>query len=362
MSNSRGARQGATDNPWLFLGFDLRQIPALWIAGWKEALSWPVLAWLRVSPAIKVHFSDGTSADFVNGRILAQKPGSSSNLNTAFHALVLPENILLKRTLHLPKMSPADLRRTLQFEVDAVTPFDPAQTVWGFRSDEHQEGSVQRVDLVLTSSAYIDKLIAQMTLPVDLAKLEIWGMNAQSQPVTLIGFAEHRRARFIRRQVIQIVSLLLLIPLLVIAIAGVPMVAAHVRLSHAEAALAALESQSSVAEAQRSKLNAQGQSAQVVLNYLENPPRPLFVLNLLSEHIPDSAYLERLDMNAQHVVIKGQADNAAALTQTLGALPDLQNVHAPAAITRNPQNNKERFTLEFTVNPESAHGKQAHGE
>lgn len=362
MSNSRGAGQSSADNPWLFLGFDLRQIPALWIAGWKEALSWPVLAWLRVTPAIKVHFSDGTSADFVNGRILAPKSGSSSNLNTAFHALVLPENILLKRALHLPKMSSADLRRTLQFEVDAATPFDPAQTVWGFRSDEHQEGSVQRVDLVLTSSAYIDKLLAQMALPVDSSKLEIWGMNAQSQPVTLIGFAEHRRTGFIRRQVFQIVSLLLLIPLLLVAIVGVPMVAAHIRLSHAEAALAALESKSSVVEAQRSKLNAQGQSAKVVLNYLENPPRPLFVLNLLSEHIPDSAYLERLDMDEQRVVIKGQADNAAALTQTLGALPELQNVHAPAAITRNPQNNKERFTLEFTVNPESAHGKQAHGK
>ncbi len=354
MSDSRNVGQGAADNPWNFMGFDLRQIPALWISGWKEALSWPLLGWLKVTPMVRVYYPDGTSAYYANGQLSAKEPGRTSKQDAAFQALVLPESILLNRSMVLPKMPAADLQQTLRFEVDAVTPFDPAETVWGYRIDD-QQGETQRVDLVLSSRAHIDKLIGQIALPVRLDELELWGMNARSQPIGLIGYAEHRRKRYVRTRVMQIVSLLLMIPLLVVAIASVPMVAAQIRLSHAKQAMATLESKSGVAEAQRTKLLAQGQSSEVVLSYLKTIPQPLLVLNLLSKNIPDTAFLERFDMNAQRTLITGQADNAAALTQTLGALPELQNVHAPSAITRNPQNNKERFTLEFTVKPESTH-------
>lgn len=354
MSNTRETGQRAADNPWVFMGFDLRQIPALWFAGWKEALSWPLFAWLKVSPIVRVYYPDGARAYYANGQLSAQETSVASRQNAAFHALILPERILLSRAMVLPKMSTADLQQTLQFEVDAVTPFDPAQTVWGYRIDD-QQWETQRVDLVLSSRAHIERLIGQMALPVGVEALELWGMNARSQPIGLIGYAEQRRKRYIRSRIMQIVSLLLMIPLLVLAIASVPMVAAQIRLSHAKQAMATLESKSGMVEAQRSELLAQSQSGQVVLSYLKTIPQPLFVLNLLSKHIPDTAYLERFDMNIQRTLITGQADNAAALTQILGALPELQNVHAPSAITRNPQNNKERFTLEFTVNPEPAH-------
>lgn len=356
MSESREVGQGAADNPWNFMGFDLRQIPALWISGWKEALAWPFLRWLNATPTIGVYHPDGTSNFYVGGQWLTKEASGKSRSDAIFKALVLPEDIVLHRSMVLPNMSAADLYQTLRFEVDAVTPFDTVETVWGYRIDSEQ-GETQRVDLVLSSRKHIDRLIEQLALPVRLENLELWGMNAESQPIVLTGYAEHRRKRYVRNRVMQIVSLLLMIPLLALATAAVPMVEAHLRWSHAQQVMANLESKSGVAEAQRSKLLAQGQSAQVVLDYLKTLPQPLTVLNLLSRNIPETAFLERFDMNPQRTLITGQAVNAATLTQALGALPELQNVHAPSAITRNPQNNKERFTLEFTVNPESTHEK-----
>lgn len=347
------------------MGFDLRQIPELWVSGWKEALSWPLLRWLKVAPAVRVYYADGTSACYVDGAFIghqaaAKVQNSAVCQHSRFRALILPHDILLHRSMVLPKMQTADLHRTLQFEVDAVTPFSKDQTLWGYTINDHH-GETQRIEVVLTSRAHVNKVVAQITFPVRLDDLELWGLNTQSQhnglPIVLTGFAESRRKRYVRNHVIQIIALLLMIPVLVVAIAGVPMVAAKVRLAHAQQMMSSLESKSRAAEAQRSTLLAQSQSGQIVLDYIKILPQPLPVLDLLSRHIPDTAFLERFDMNQKRTQIAGQADNAAALTQTLGALPQLQNVHAPSAITRNPQNNKERFTLEFAVRPSSLHEK-----
>lgn len=356
MSDAPKATQSAADNPWIFLGFDLRQIPALWVSGWKEALSWPFLRWLNVAPPVHVYFADGRKACYENGRLSADDSCGSSHKQAGFQALVLPDDILLHRTMTLPDMSTADREQTLRFEVESITPFRVDQTVWGYRADDQQSGA-QQIDLVLASRTHINQLMQRLALPVQETELELWGLSANEQPIILTGFAELRRKRYVQKRILQTVVLLLLIPVLLLAIASVPMIHAQLRLSQAERVMAGLESRSGVAEAQRGKLLAQSQSAQVVLSYLKTLPQPLSVLNLLSATIPDTAFLERLDMDAQRVRITGQADNAAALTQTLGALPQLQNVHAPSAITRNPQNNKERFTLEFSVNPGATHEK-----
>lgn len=361
VSEYRNAGQGAANNPWNFMGFDLRQLPELWVSGWKEALSWPVLRWLKISSVVRVYYADGTRGCYINDLlVVSQSADKTPNFieceGSRFRALILPDDILLHRSMVLPKMQAADLHRTLQFEVDAITPFSSDQTLWGYAIND-QQGAAQQIELALTSRAHLNKVAAQLVPPVHLNEFEVWGLSDRSQPIVLKGFSESRRKRYVRRRMLQIVLLLLAIPMLIVAIAGVPMVAAQVRLSHAQQLMAALESKSSMAETQRGTLLAQSQSGQIVLDYIKTLPQPLPVLDLLSQHIPDTAFLERFDMNPKRTQITGQADNAAALTQALGALPQLQNVHAPSAITRNPQNNKERFTLEFSVTPSYAHEK-----
>ncbi|MHB8920966.1 MAG: PilN domain-containing protein [Halothiobacillus sp.] len=356
MIDKRQAKLDTAPNPWLFLGFDLRQIPAVWLDGWKEALRWPILAWLNTAPPVRVFQVDGTETLYTKGGWWPLKPTDKSASHSDFRALLLPDDVLLHRVIVLPKMPGSDLQQVLSFEVDGITPFGRDQTVWGYQivSETAQN---QRIELVITARAQIEQALMKRnsSVPADMLEqdaLELWAMGEQSRPVTLIGFAEQRRQRFIRRRVLQMAALLLLIPVLTIALAGVPMVEAQLRWVHAQQDMATVQAQSTAIDAKRSQLVAQSQSAQSVMDYLKTLPQPLAILELLSAKIPDTAYLERFDMNAQRVIITGQADNAASLMQVLGATPGIQNVRAPSAITRNPMNNKERFTLEFGVQSE----------
>lgn len=342
-------------NTWVFLGFDLRQIPSVWLEGWKEALRWPVFSWIYTAPPVDVFLTDGHKKRYSEPNWLSCEPGDVSEQPAIFKAFLLPENVVLHRFVSLPAMQSEDLKRLLSFEVDGATPFPREQTVWGYRVVS-QAQKKQRIELVVTSRTQVylalEELNALMpTSQLQVEALEIWALGDQSQPITLMGFSESRRQNFIRRQLGQMAALLLLVPILTIAIAGVPMVEAELRLAHAQQDMSRILAQSNSIDSKRSQLMAQGQSAQSLLTYLKTLPQPLAVLNLLSAKIPDTAYLERFDVNAQRILITGQADNAASLMQLLGATSGVDNVRAPAAITRNPVNNKERFTLEFSVQP-----------
>jgi general secretion pathway protein L len=349
-------KRAAGLNSWVFLGFDLRQIPSVWLEGWRGALRWPVFSWIYAAPPVDVFLVDGSEMRYVEPDWRpCEPPGAKAERPAAFKAFLLPEDVVLHRFVSLPVMQSEDLKRLLSFEVDGATPFPREQTIWGYRIVSQAQNK-QRIELVITARGQIHRALGERntrapTQQLQLDALEIWTLGDQSQPVALMGFSESRRQKFIRRQLVQMAAMLLLVPILTIAIAGVPMVEAELRLTHAQQDMSRVLAQSNSIDSKRSQLMVQGQSAQILLTYLKTLPQPLAILDLLSAKIPDTAYLERFDMNAQRILITGQADNAASLMQLLGATPGIENVRAPAAITRNPVNNKERFTLEFSVQP-----------
>lgn len=348
-------KQATGQNSWRFLGFDLRQIATIWLEGWKEAIRWPVFSWIYVAPPVAVFLVDGSEQRYIEPNWQPSGSSDRGERSSKFEAFLLPEELVLHRFVELPAMRSEDLMRLLSFEVDGATPFSRDQTVWGYRVASQTQNK-QRIELAITAIAQIDRALGERNTraPTHRLKtdaLEIWALGEHSQPIALRGFSESRRQRYIRRQLGQMLALLLLMPILTIAMAGVPMVEAQLRWAHAQQDMAQVQAQSNSIDSKRSQLMAQGQLAQNLLAYLKTLPQPLAILDLLSAKIPDTAYLERFDMNIQRVLITGQADNAASLMQLLGTAPGVENVRAPAAIARNPVNNKERFTLEFNVQP-----------
>ena len=160
------------------------------------------------------------------------------------------------------------------------------------------------------------------------------------------------------RSHLQRMAILLgLIPVLLILWAAIPLVGDKLKLRQAEKALATIQNQTNAVDSQRSQLATQSDVLTAAAAYLIALPSPLAELDLLSEKIPDMAYLERIDINAQRTLLEGQADNAATLMQILSGVPQLTRVRAPSAITRNPVTGKERFMLEFSwrqVAPQAA--------
>lgn len=347
MSEKKQTTGVVEQSPWVFLGYDLRHIFTFWREGWADALRLPWLSWLNPSEDLLIHLVDGSVERYNNGRWLPANKGQNAN----FHGILLPDSILLRRTLTVPSLSETELQQLLSYELEAVSPFGVAQTVWGYRVAEETTHGV-KIELLLTARAQVDQVFSQMALNRPLEEYEIWGMAAERKPVIFLGFGSARRARFARRQLLQRVALLLLLPLLIVLLFAPPVLEARKTLQEAETAYQQLQKKAGALEQKRGLVQAQQQSLIDVVNFAKSQPQALAVLNLLSEKIPDSAFVNRFVINPQHVTISGQADNAAALMQVLGNVPSISNVRAPSAITRMPGSDKELFALEFNVDLE----------
>jgi general secretion pathway protein L len=195
----------------------------------------------------------------------------------------------------------------------------------------------------------VEKALSGLSADVTPLDCEVWGITPNKDPVILMGYGEDRRARYLRRQIWQRVALLIMVPVWIMLLFAAPALQARKSLQEAEQAFQILQAKSSTLEQTRNMVQMQSQSLDDVMAYIKMQPQPLAVLNLLSEKIPDTAYLQRFNINAQRVAISGQADNAAALMQVLGGVPGISNVRAPSAITRMAGSSKELFALELNV-------------
>lgn len=340
MTNARADKQGKADNPWQLFGIDLTGIGRAWIEGWQEVLDWPAFAWLRPKSVIAVTMADSERRLYANGRWLS---GDKKGVSAQYSAAVLPDSLLLKRQLNMPPLSSEDLHQAMAFEVEGLTPFGVDGTVWGYRASDRPGG--KRVDLVIGARAHVERQLADAAS----SGREIWALGADGQPVVMQGFGERRRQVRERNQVRVVVILALLALVLSLALVAMPALEAHRSLASAERAYAQLQSKVSKVSKARESLVDQATVAQAVADHLQQVPRPLLLLQTLSGVIPDTAYLERLDIDGTHVRLTGQADNASGLMQILGKIPGFDNVQAPTAITRNARTGKERFVIEFDL-------------
>ncbi len=347
MSEKRQTTSAGEQSAWLFLGYDLRNFFTFWREGWAEALRLPWLSWLNPSQDLLVHSADGTVLRFKNGHWLA----ANGEQQAVFHAILLPDAILLRRSLSVPRLSVVELQQLLSYELEAASPFGVAQTVWGYRIVE-QTTHGAKIELLMTARAQVDQVFSQISADRPLDEYELWGMGADRQPVVFLGFGAPRRARYAGRQLMQRVAMLLVLPVLVLLLFVPPVFEARTTLQHAEAAYQVLQNKAGALEQKRGLIQGQQQSLVDVIQFAKSQPQALAVLNLLSEKIPDSAFITRFSINPQRVAISGQADNAAALMQVLGDVPSISNVRAPSAITRMPGSAKELFALEFNVDLE----------
>lgn len=344
MTEHKQTMGAAEPSPWVFLGFDLRQIISFWLEGWVEALRWPMFVWIKPKTTLLVHHKEGELSQYREGAWFPARLDESAN----FHAVLLSSHSVLYRLLKLPRLSEAELKQLLIFEVSGMTPFGKERTLWGYRRRNIQSTS-QEVELLLTSQAEADKAFS--SLPTNLSPIdcELWGITPDKTPIILMGFGEDRRARYLRRQVWLRVALLLMIPVWLVLFFASPVIQARQTLQEAEQAFQVLQTKASTLEQTRNMVQMHSQSIDDVMAYIKTQPQPLAVLNLLSEKVPDTAYLQRFNINAQRVAISGQADNAASLMQVLGSVPSISNVRAPSAITRMAGSSKELFALEFNV-------------
>lgn len=318
-------------------------------------LEWRVFSWAWPQQIVRVRLPTGgyVFSCSLSAPLRHDKQGTRS---ARFEALLLPEELLLRRTLHLPKLQPAELQAALTLEVQALSPFAMDDLAWAWKTDG-QNADFTCAQVILSSRKLVRKYQESAHPELDLQASEIWVPRLEEPGFMLLpGFGEAHRQRQANISRWASAFLVLLALALITAMAATPSIKLYLRALQANQAFNVMSQKAGPAMAQRESLVRLGaQLTSLTLLTAQSVP-PLQTLKLITQALPDDTSLLSLQLQGHKVSITGQTSNAAALMKQLGSTPGLHDVRAPTPATKPLGAPRESFTIEFTFDSAQIEG------
>lgn len=337
-----------------FFGADLRRLRLHWRQAVDVLLRSRWLAWLNPVQQVLLHRADGRRQLWiVRGDRASPAPvgvAAERLPAAAFSALELPASRYLRRAMVLPALPPDELAAAVELDVISSSPFAADQLQWAYRARPVDAATVQ-VEAALTSRQQLEPwLAAERPGAADPAP-EVWALSGLAEPIVLRGHGEAAREHAAARARALHIALLALTAVLLLALLLTPTLQLRARASAAAAAYERLNAQAAPMLARRDELSRQAERLATVRQFVGRQASPSRVIEVLSAGIPDHAWLTSLVVNELHVVITGEADNAADLMRTLEGIAGVHEVKATAPATRQPGSARESFSISFELDP-----------
>ncbi len=348
----------ASDDLRLF-GLDLRNLWHDLRRPWAKLVGTPAWAWLAPRTVIQVAGVEQ------NGSIWAPDPNTRGFLRRAtsaqdrtaapFRAILLAEDLLLRKRLVMPLLDADQMKQALSLEALNSNPFANSGLVWGYAlnpQESHQDADTVAVDMVMASRERVERFIASQMREDDPAqRLEVWALlpRLQDRAMPLMGFGEVLREQHAKRYWVRVGLLSLLGLGLGIAMGVTPFLQSRARVLQANAAYAVLDKQAAPQLAKRDSLLKVEDQVKALADIIGHRLDPLQLIQALTNALSDDTVLQRLQIEGRKVLIAGQASDSASLMQKLGAMPQIKDVRAPSAAVRQPGMAKESFQIEFQL-------------
>jgi general secretion pathway protein L len=266
--------------------------------------------------------------------------------------LLLSQDQVLTCTITLPLAAEENLREVLSFEMDSYTPFAADDVYYDFvvtgRSPANKTLSLL---LFVAPRHTVDAFLATMT---DTGiKPDIVAAHPPDNPdghvINLIPEElRSKRGAVLQRLNASLATLAVL--LLAIAIA-LPIVQKN-------QAINSLQAQVLIATAAAQTGNQLMREVEILVdgsNYLINKKQTeLTVMKLLDEMtrlIPDSTWINRIDLNDGEIQLQGQSGSAAGLIALFEASPMFHNARFRSPVTQVVRTEQERFHLSAETMP-----------
>ncbi len=311
---------------------------------------WPMFSWLWPRLPVRLLLPTGKLA--VSGDLSSPPVHDAAGARSArFEALVLPESLLLRRTLVLPKLEATELRSALSLEVQSLSPFAADDVVWTYETGPRDNGSEQ-ISLVLCSRKLIAGELDSVHPDITMRTPEVWVPRLHGPGFVMLGgFGEAQRQRMVAIWRWVGLALTLLVFALLASLAMTPTIKLHLLSRQATQAMTDLQQKAGPVIAQREILVRTNDQLANLASLVGKPLPPLQTLKLITDALPDDTSLFNLQVHGLTVSITGQTGNAAALMKQLGATPGLRDVKAPTPATKPLGAPRESFTIEFTLDP-----------
>ena len=264
-------------------------------------------------------------------------------------AVRIPAARALHRTVSLPIAAGRHLDSVLAFELDRYTPFKADQVYYGFAvtGRDRAKGELQ-VALTLVPRKEVDPLLESLRgWALEPTSLEAGGDDAVS--VNLLP-AAHREAaatipRWRNRALAAIASALL------VTVVALPLVQKSEIVSRLEEQVALARGEALQADQVRKELQQLVDEESAIVERRKQRPPGIQVLEELTRLLPDSAWLNRFEMNDARVTIRGEAANASDLVKLIESSGKFRSAVFEGAMTRDARTERERFTISATAVP-----------
>lgn len=325
-------------------GLDLAAVGRYFVDGWADAAAWPIFRWLNPQAPVRVIDAEGLAST----RLGVSAAPVTFKGRVERVAVELPEDLVLRRSLALPRLGGDDLDAAVALDVRSASPFPESDLVWGFVRRDGGEGDALHIDSVLSSRSLIQRHLETLPSAELPSRFEVWAGG--NRPIPIRGFGESEYGRGGRATRWLTIGLLLLAFVLLAAIALTPLLQLRAQ------TIDALERNQKLVKASSPQVNLRADlmkfnaSLEKVNGIVVAYANPLLTLDELSRLLPDDVLVNTLEFKGNTVRISGQAANAARLLDLLASQQAYSDVKAPAATTRVQGSAKEYFTIEFKIN------------
>lgn len=323
-------------------GLDLSAVGRYFLDGWAEAATWPIVRW--ISPGSPVRVVDPSGE--VSVRLGVSAAPVKFKGSVVRNAIELPEDLVLRRTLVLPRLNSIDLETAVALDARSASPFAESDLVWGFDRSDGPDDTV-RINSVISSRALIERYVSDLDIEGSLSRFEVWAGG--DSPIVIRGYGESGRNSAGSQSRWVTAGLFALGVCLLVALAVTPFLQLRYR------AIDAIYQYGVLQEKTKSQVNLRSdlirfnsyleRLGDVVSGYVD----PLVTIEELSQLLPDDVVISSLEFKGNVVRVSGQASNAARLLDLLTSQPSYLDVKAPAATTRAPGGGREYFTFEFKI-------------
>jgi hypothetical protein len=323
---------------WELFGYDMRHVGRYWVDAWRDLLcAYDSPIRQRLDEAVRLRSEEGEHC------YQAGKP--SADTTTKYTAILLPDELVLCKTLSLPAVVEVDLAAVLALEVAAYSPFSAEDTGYGWRIIARDETQLQVALVMLSRSATMAYLVRHYDAHDPRAQ-EVWARIGNAM-VVVQGFGEEHRERNYRKGLLRVGAKLLALPLLLLLIAGAAASFKAMELDRIQKMFAATEQESTKAAQMRSALGLANEMIAAVNKIVATYPNPHVELSRLTHLLADGEYIEQFSMKGLDISLRGRAPDAASVMQRLTDQPDYAEVTAPRAITRAKGSQTEQFYLDI---------------
>jgi len=278
---------------------------------------------------------------------LGHAPAGGQQRRGAEVVLRFPAEVGLRRRIALPREAEAALGRVLRFEIDRLTPWNPADAAFGWSQPIEVGAEKMIVTIAATPFASVRPYV-QAVAEVGANSIAVFTASSEADSETsLIKVWEQkgkggRDARQVRRALVVVLA--------AASIAAAVSVGADAILSSILTAQQdELARQISASRSAVGMARASGPAERALEQRKRDAPSTVLILETLSKLLPDQTYVTELQVEGNKLRLTGITQDAPSLIGLMEQSGHFTRATFFAPTTRSPSETGERFHVEAVI-------------